>query len=49
MCGRHIRAPTLRPMAVWMASLDMRRPSEETGDALGHAPDSLEQAPNKRD
>ena len=40
--------PTLSPIAVRMASLDIRRPSDETGGVLYHAPDSLEQAPSKR-
>ena len=48
MWGRHLGAPTLSPIAVRMASLDIRRPSDETGGVLYHAPDSLEQAPSKR-
>ena len=45
----YMGAPTLRPIAmvVRMASSKMRRPSDETGGALSHAPDSLEQAPKK--
>ena len=49
VCGRHMGAPTLKPMAVCTASLDMQRPSEEMGGAFSHAPDSLELAPSRRD
>ena len=47
--GRHMGAPTLRPMAMRMASLGIRRPSEEIGGAFNHAPDSDEPAPSSRD
>ena len=45
--GRHMKAPTLRPMAMRMASLGIQRPSEETGGAFNHAPDSNVQAPSR--
>ena len=44
-----MKAPTLRPMAIRIASLGMRRPSEEIGGAFNHAPDSNEPAPSSRD
>ena len=40
-------APTLRPMAVQMTSSKMRRPSDETGGALSHAPDLTEASTQK--
>ena len=42
-------APNLRPMAIRIASFDIRRPSEEIGGAFNHAPDSGEPASSNQD